>query len=138
MKELEKIRNWNQIKESISKIQDTKTRQMYYKALLARATEEWGFNPEKPGAQNESVKLEDWEQEILENIQDYSTFGIDTGKERREKTHKEALTRMKDFISKGGKLEEIPENCKVTGLYIEGLLSIANDLFETVDSLTKG
>lgn len=109
MNEFEKIRAWNALKNEISKIYDYKTRVVYYKALLARACAEWGFNPEKPGQpiQNESVELDDWEKEFVEDIKDTIVFEIDVRKDKREKERKESHARMMKLIETGGTLADI-------------------------------
>lgn len=138
MNELEKVRIWNDLKEKLKLIYDNKTRQMYYKALLVRAINNWGFNPDKPADQVNEIELDDWEQEFLESINDFKMFGIDTRKEKREQTHKEALSRMKNFIIKGGRAADIPQDIKVDSLYFEALFSMGDDILNEADSLLKG
>lgn len=138
MNELEKVRIWNDLKEKLKLIYDNKTRQMYYKALLVRAINNWGFNPDKPADQVNETELDDWEQEFVESINDFKMFGIDTRKEKREQTHKEALNRMKNFIIKGGQRADIPEDIKVDSLYFEALFSLGDDILNEADSLLKG
>lgn len=138
MNELEKVRIWNDLKEKLKLIYDNKTRQMYYKALLVRAINNWGFNPDKPADQVNETELDDWEQEFVESINDFKMFGIDTRKEKKEQTHKEALNRMKNFIIKGGQRADIPQDIKVDSLYFEALFSIGDDILNEADSLLKG
>ena len=138
MNELEKVRIWNDLKEKLKLIYDNKTRQMYYKALLVRAINNWGFNPDKPADQVNETELDDWEQEFVESINDFKMFGIDTRKEKREQTHKEALNRMKNFIIKGGQRADIPEDIKVDSLYFEAMFSLGDDILNEADSLLKG
>lgn len=138
MNELEKVRIWNDLKEKLKLIYDNKTRQMYYKALLVRAINNWGFNPDKPADQVNETELDDWEQEFVESINDFKMFGIDTRKEKREQTHKEALNRMKNFIIKGGQRADIPEDIKVDSLYFEALFSLGDDILNEADNLLKG
>lgn len=134
MNELEKIRTWNNLKGSINKIYDYNTRKTYYKALLARAIQEWGFNPENPTDDSVAPELDDWEKEFVEDINDFKMFGIDTRTEKRQNTHKEALARMKDFILHGGKFKDIPENIQVSNLYIEALVGIGDNICEEIDN----
>lgn len=138
MNELEKVRIWNELKDKLKLIYDNKTHQMYYKALLVRAINNWGFNPDKPADQVNEVELDDWEQEFVESINDFKMFGIDTRKEKRGKTHKEALNRMKNFIINGGQRADIPQDIKVDSLYFEALFSIGDDILNEADSLLKG
>ena len=138
MNELEKVRIWNDLKDKLKLIYDNKTRQMYYKALLVRAINNWGFNPDKPADQVNEVELDDWEQEFVESINDFKMFGIDTRKEKRAQTHKEALNRMKNFIINGGQRADIPEDIKVDSLYFEALFSVGDDILNEADNLLKG
>lgn len=135
MKELELIKNWNTLKTELSKILDYKTRRLYYQALLVRAVSEWGFNPEKPTTQSEQANLDDWEKELVEDINDFKMFGIDTRAEKRQNIHKEALVRMKDFILHGGNKKDIPSNINVSNLYTNALLSIVDDVCAEADNL---
>lgn len=140
MNELEKIRAWDALKDQIAKIYDYKTRGIYYKALLARAYSEWGFNPENPGqtTQSESVELDDWEQEFVEDIQDTVIFGIDVRKEKRENIKKLSIGHMKLFIESGGRLKDIPENIRtsnVRNLYWNALFDIGRNLSQATDDL---
>lgn len=142
MNEFEKIRAWNALKNEISKIYDYKTRVVYYKALLARACSEWGFNPEKPGEapQAELVALDDWEKEFVEDINDTIVFGIDVRKEKREKEKKEAHARMLCFIERGGKLCDIPDNIctdTIEKLYYECLLEQGDNIIAEADRLLE-
>lgn len=118
MKEFEKIRAWNALKEMTGKIYDYKTKCMYYKALLARACFEWGFNPEKPEqpVKNESVELNEWEKELIEDIHDSIVFGIDVRAKKRQKTDSKCYANMLDFVHKGGMWHDIPEHIRCESL----------------------
>lgn len=140
MNEFEKIRAWNSLKEQISKIYDPKTRNVYYKALLARACAEWGFNPERPGQpiQNEPVELDDWEKEFVEDINDTIIFGIDVRKDKREQTKKEAKRRMLQFVEQGGKLSDIPDDIRtdtIKKLYYKCVLEHGDNIIAETDRL---
>lgn len=140
MNEFEKIRAWNALKDQISKIYDYKTRGVYYKAFLARACSEWGFNPENPGQQvpTQSFELDDWEKEFIEDINDTNTFGVDVRKEKREKEIKEAHARMMQFVEQNGKLSDIPDNvCTniIKTLYYDCLLKQGDNIMAEVDRL---
>lgn len=142
MNELEKIRAWNQLKTTLRGIVDYQTRQTYYKALLARAVNEWGFNPENPGQQTptENVGLDDWEKEFVEDINDMVVFGIDVRKEKREQEKRLNLGQMKMFIEHGGSLKDIPDHIRtpnVQNLYWEALFDIGRGLCQAADDLTK-
>lgn len=140
MNEFEKIRSWNILKDQISKIYDYKTRSIYYKALLARACAEWGFNPERPGQpiQNEPVELDDWEKEFVEDINDTVVFGIDVRKNKREKEKTEAHARMLQFVEHGGKVSDIPDDIRtdtIVKLYYDCLLEQGNNIIAETDRL---
>ena len=109
MKELELIRTWNTLKEHLAKITDVKTKQMYYKAFLVRAINEWGFNPEKPNTTVSNIELTDWEKEFVEDIHDAISFGIDTRADKRLQTDAECRASMMQFVRDGGTLNDIPE-----------------------------
>ena len=142
MNELEKIRAWNALKDQIGKIYDYKTKSVYYKALLARACSEWGFNPEKPGdtPQAELVALDDWEKEFVEDINDTIVFGIDVRKDKREKEQKETHVRMLQFVEYGGKLSDIPDDIRtdtIKKLYYECLLEHGDNIIAEADRLLE-
>lgn len=140
MNELEKVRCWEHLKTQLKAICDTKTRQIYYRALLARAVNEWHFNPERP---TETVveptpDLDDWEKEFVEDIHDSIVFGFDTRAKKREQEHRVYLSQMKLFIEQGGTLKDIPEPIRshsVEKLYFEALHKVGDDLLECADSV---
>ena len=118
MNEFEKIRTWNALKEEINKIYDYKTKALYHKALLVRAYSEWGFNPENPQQQiqPESVELDGWEKELVEDIHDSIVFGIDVRAEKRQKTDLECKSQMLSFYREGGRWQDIPEQIRCESL----------------------
>lgn len=139
MNELEKLRAWQQLKTMIAKIYDPKTRQMYYRALLARATNEWGFNPEKPSDTNlnfEYLELDDWEKEFVEDIKDSITFGFNVRKQKQNREFVETRRNMREFIQQGGTLKDIPENIKsknIVDIYVKELLFEGTEILELTD-----
>ena len=141
MNELEKLRAWKQLKELVARIYDPKTRQMYYRALLARATNEWGFNPEKPSDTNlnfEYLELDDWEKEFVEDIKDSITFGFNVRKQKQSREYIETRRNMRDFIRKGGMLKDIPDDLKtpeIINIYIKEILFECDEVLELVDSV---
>ena len=107
------LKKWNKAKEYLDKIYDPKTRKLYHDALLLRAIDEWGFNPEKIDKVNTpKIELTDWEKELLNDMQAAQEYGIDTRKEKRKQTDKEFRLAMLDFIKSGGLLSDIPENLR--------------------------
>lgn len=103
---------WKFLKDCVSKIQDPTLRNVMMAEFRKRAVRDWGFNPDSKYAvaKNESVQLDDWEQELVADIKDMITFKIDTREEKRKKIAKEAHARMMQFIETGGTLADIPED----------------------------
>lgn len=137
MNELEKIKLWEYLKKNfIANIKDEKTRILYYKTLLIKAIQEFGFNPEKCiVSKKQEIKLDDWEKEFIEDIQKQKIYEIDTRKEKREQTNKEAKSRMKNFIYKGGNLCDIPEEIRtetIKKLYYECLLEYGDEIIKNL------
>lgn len=112
MNELERIRTWSTLKEHLSKFTDIKAKQMYYKAFLVRAINEWGFNPEKPGTTISNIELTDWEKEFVEDIHDAISFCIDTRVGKREQTDADCRASMMKFVRDGGTMTDIPEHIR--------------------------
>lgn len=125
MTDLEKIRLWEHLKSDfISKIQDDKTKKLYYKTLLIKATQEFGFNPERCTIAKNKIELDDWEKEFVEDINKAKIYEVDTRKEKREQTNKEAFSRMVQFIDSGGVYSELPDylqNNHTEKLYLKAL-----------------
>ncbi len=135
MIEMEKIRLWEHLKKDfISKIKDDKTKKLYYKTLLLKAIQEFGFNPEKCiMPKNNQIQLDDWEKEFVEDIKKAQIYEIDTRVEKRKQTEKEAVARMRDFISKGGSLKDIPEDIRtetIEKLYYNCLLEYGDKIIK--------
>lgn len=144
MNELEKLRAWKQLKEMVAKIHDQKTRQMYYQALLARATNEWGFNPEKPGDKKpnfEYLELDDWEKEFVEDINDSITFGFNVRKQKQNTEFLEMRRNLRYFITHGGKLADIPEDIRtpyIVKAYFKEFLFEIQETLESLEYIIKG
>ena len=128
MNELEKIRTWNALKSVLGKITDYKARTTFYKAFLARACSEWGFNPERPGKQvsTQDVELDDWEKEFVEDIHDSIVFGFDVRAKKRKQTYSECYAKMTEFVRNGGLWSDIPESIRC-----ESLKKMYNDCRDT-------
>ena len=125
MTDLEKIRLWEHLKTNfISKILDDKTKKLYYKTFLIKATQEFGFNPERCIIAKNKIELDDWEKEFVEDINKAKIYEVDTRKEKREQTNKEAFSRMVQFIDSGGIYSELPDylqNDHTKKLYLKAL-----------------
>lgn len=139
MNELEKIRTWEYLKEQIKAVYDIPTRNLYYKALLVRAMNEWGFNPDRPTESmptEQTPELNDWEKGFVEDINDSIMFGFDTRVKKREQEYRWHIAEMKLFIEEGGTLKDIPDSIRTPGvkkLYFDTLFRIGDELSECAD-----
>lgn len=141
MNELEKIKAWEYLKTEIAKIHDPKTRSLYYRAFLSRCIDEWGFNPENPtSSQKNTVSVDDWEKDFVQDIQDTISYGIDTREEKRKKTLDETIASMRQFVSLGGKLPDIPDDIRtpyIEKLYTDALLRECDEWCQAADFLIQ-
>ena len=141
MNELGKIKTWEHLKTAISKIYDPKTRSLYYRALLSRCIDEWGFNPENPtSTQKNTVIFDEWEQDFAQDIQDTISYGFDTREEKRKKTLDETCAYMRQFVNDGHTLSDIPEELRtpfITGLYLKCLYRQGDVLLQAADDLLE-
>lgn len=120
MNELNKIKAWNTLKQYLAKMTDKNAYKLYYNALLARAINTYGFNPENPasGQKNDiSVDIADWEQDLLQDVKDSITYGIDTFADKRVENDRKCRAQMIEFISEGGTWYEIPSSIRSDSLY---------------------
>lgn len=134
----EQTKAWKFLKNCVAKVQDPTLRNVMMAEFRKRAIRDWGFNPDsKYGvAKNESVKLDDWEQEFVADIEKANKYEIDTREEKRKKTAKEAHARMMMFIESGGQLSDIPEDIRtdtIKQLYHDCLLEYGNNLLAEAD-----
>ena len=141
MNELEKIKTWEYLKTEVSKIYDPKTRSLYYRAFLSRCIDKWGFNPENPASgQKNTVSVDDWEKDFVQDIQDTISYGFDVREEKRKKTLDETRACMQHFISHGGRLSDIPADIltpDIRDLYYRELFRIGDGLARAADDLTE-
>lgn len=102
---------WKWLKSQISLIRDNTLRKVIFAELRKRAFKDWGFDPETTKInQKQEVKLDNWEKEFVEDIEKTIAYEIDIRKDKRKATEKEAHIRMADFIEKGGKFTDLPED----------------------------
>lgn len=139
----EQTKAWKFLKDCVAKVQDPTLRNVMMAEFRKRAIRDWGFNPDSKYAvaKNESVQLDDWEQEFVADIEKANKYEIDTRKEKREQTAKEAEARMLDFISHGGCLNDIPEDIRtgtVVKLYTKCLIKHGDYLMEEVNTIIGG
>lgn len=139
MNELEKIKIWEELKAQTNKIQDQKTRNLYYRAFLSRCIDEWGFNPENPASgQKNTAIVDDWEKEFVNDINDALTYGIDTREDKRKETEKQARASMRQMIRNGETLDDIPEDIRtphIEKLFLGEMINYADELIKCADDL---
>lgn len=138
---IQKIRAWNNLKEYIKNIHDNKTRKIYYTALLSKAIEEYGFNPEtaKVSKNENNVVLDDWEKEFVEDIHKTQMYQLDVRAEKRKRTHKEALARAKLFIQQGGSYSDLPDDLKnehTAKLWLEAMDMLLDEINEQIANIS--
>lgn len=133
----QRTKAWKFLKDCISKVQDPTLRNVMMAEFRKRAIRDWGFNPDDryAVAKEPTIELDDWEKEFIADINDHKMFKVDTRKEKREQTHKEAKARMLDFITRGGNLLDIPDDIRtdtVEKLYYECLMEYGDILMATI------
>ena len=130
---------WKYIKDQLKLVQDPILKNIMLAEFRKRAVRDWGFDPEGKSL-NKEIVLDDWEKELVEDINDFKSFGVDNRVEKREKTRKEAKARMKDFISKGGSLKDIPEDIRtdnIKKLFYECLFEYGDEIMAEADRFIK-
>lgn len=118
----EATRRWKEIKSYTDKISDPVLKESIMAEYKARAIKEWGFCPDNTNYKPAQIELDDWEQDFLKRIKTSKEYGIFV---KDEQVEKEAKIRMRNFIEKGGKYEELPDDLKnkhTLKLYFETLL----------------
>lgn len=131
---VEYVKAWKFIKESVKQVKDPVLKNVMMAEFRKRAVRDWGFDPETSRLGDEVV-LDDWEKELVEDINDFRSFGVDTRVEKREKERQETKARMKDFILKGGCLKDIPEDIRSGGiekLYYECLFEYGDEIMAEI------
>lgn len=107
------LRNWDTILAYIGKIHDAKAKKHTHDALLLKAINEWGFNPEQVGQTvNMQPELTESDKEILEAIKAACEYKVDILK--RTDISKEML----QFVRAGGRYEDIPPHIQCDSLHI--------------------
>lgn len=137
---LQQASSWKWLKEQVEKIPDPTLRNTIMAEFRKRALREWGYCPDdrRGVAKNESVELDEWEQQFVDDIKKSIMFDLDVREQKREKEIKEAKARMCDFIEHGGMLEDIPEDIRtpfITNLYYESLSQVGSWIIEQAKTL---
>ena len=135
------VKAWKDLENAVNKIQDKVLLNTMMAELKQKALKEWGFFP-KTGqlAKKEEIKLDKWEKEFVEDIKKTEDFEIDVRKEKRKETEKEAHIRMADFIEKGGKFSDLPEDLQnkyIAKLYIDVFFEKMDNCIKNLDFLEK-
>lgn len=114
---------WKFLKEQLKHIIDPVLRNSMLAEFRNRAFTEWGYNPDNAKInQKQELNLDDWEKEFVEDIEKTNMYELDVRQEKRKTTEKEACIRMADFIEKGGKFTDLPEdlqNGHIAKLYMD-------------------
>lgn len=97
--------------DEVKKIPDP-DRKVYRDALVAKAIDEWGFNPDRVGDKRPQVtftekNLADWQRDFLRILQESDTYGFLV-----ESAIKEFKQNMYEFVRDGGRLEDIPKDMR--------------------------
>lgn len=140
MRTQEYAQRWKWLKAQVNLVQDRTLRNAMMAEFRKRALRDWGFDPEngRINTKTESVELDQWEQELVDDINDFKSFGYNTRAEKQKKEAKEAKARMLDFISKGGCLKDIPEDVRtdtIVKLYYECLNEYGDQLMAEADRI---
>lgn len=136
----EQVQAWKQLKGMVAKVEDPTLRNAMMAEFRKRALSDWGYYPDdrRGVAKNESVELDEWGQQFLDDIKKSIMFDLDVREQKREKEIKEAKARMCDFIEHGGALEDIPEDVRtpfITNLYYESLFQVGSWIIEQANTL---
>ena len=120
-----KVRAWKWLKSQLNLVRDKDLKNAMLAEFRIRAEKEWGYNPDTGFVKKSNdVVLDDWQKELVDDVEKAIEYEIDTRKGKREQTEKEARARMKDYIQKGGKYSDLPEelqNETIRDLYFDVL-----------------
>lgn len=129
---------WKFLKQQLARVQDPILRNTMLAEFRQRALSEWGFDPDNGKlAQDEDIVLTDWEQDLLQDIERFQTYGI-KNKARMKAVEAEAIENMRQFIRNGGSLADIPADIRsphIDELYYECLVSMGKDTMAQADQV---
>lgn len=122
----QRVAAWKYLESQLRLVQDPVLRNSMMAEFKKRALEDWGFFP-KTGqvAKKTPVVLDDWEKELVADIEKHLQYEVDTRKDKREKEARLAKANMRIFIEKGGSFSILPKELQtehIHKLYIETLL----------------
>lgn len=136
----ERVKAWKYLESQIALIRDPILKNSIFSEYKQRALKEWGYFPKTGQIVKQKIELDNWEKEFVEDIKKAEIYEVDTRIKKREQTKKEAKARMKDFISKGGNLKDIPDDVRsntIEKLYYECLLEYGDEIMEEADRFIK-
>lgn len=110
---------WKKITEYTNRIKDPVLKESILAEYQQRAIQEWGFCPDKSNYKPQKIELDPWQEQFLKKIKAGMEYGVFI---KDEQTFKEARIRMADFIEKGGKFTDLPEdlqNIHIAKLYMD-------------------
>ena len=81
---------WKQLKSMVAKVEDPTLRNTMMAEFRKRAIRDWGYCPDDKYsiAKKDTVELDDWEKELLNDIQKAELFELDTRTQKREAERK--------------------------------------------------
>ena len=125
---------WKQLKGMVAKVEDPTLRNTMMAEFRKRAIRDWGYCPDDKYsiAKKDTVELDDWEQELLQDIQKAQLFELDLGyirKEKRAAEEKELQKNMYFFVRDGGSLVDIPEEIR-TNTVVDAYLGVLKKIYD--------
>lgn len=121
---------WKQLKGMVAKVEDPTLRNAMMAEFRKRAIRDWGYCPDDKYsiAKKDTVELDDWEKELLKDIQKAELFELDTRAEKREAEQKELEKNMYFFIKDGGSLTDIPPEIR-TDTVVDAYLRVLKKMY---------
>lgn len=110
---------WKKIIEYTNRIKDPVLKESVLAEYQQRAIQEWGFCPDKNNYKPQKIELDPWQEQFLKKIKACMEYGVFI---KDEQTFKEAHSRMDNFIEKGGKFSDLPEDLQnehIAKLYVD-------------------
>ena len=132
-----RVRVWKLLKSQLNLVRDKDLKNAMLAEFRMRAEKEWGYNPDTGYVKKqEDIVLDDWQKELLDDIEKAIEYEIDTRLGKREQTEKEARVRMLDFIRRGGKYSDLPEDLQnevMLDLYLDVMLEEIKSCIEFLE-----
>lgn len=121
---------WKQLKSMVAKVEDPTLRNTMMAEFRNRAINEWGYCPDNKYsiAKKDTVELDDWEKELLKDIQKSELFELDTRAKKREAERKELEKNMYFFVKDGGSLADIPSEIR-TDTVVDAYLRVLKKIY---------